>query len=116
MVPQGFFWTWVGPEMAPHTPHATPRLLLLRPPVLGEVDRLGEPDVLLVEHEPDEPLQHANERRPSPHLGMEHQIVEAAFRVLALELLRPDLPHVLLAPDTVAGGRVCAEAEVHEVV
>src|SRR2546425_8236704 len=104
---------------APKWPSMPPQSsvsVALGQPVLGEFDRLGEPDVLLAEHVLDEPVQHAHARRPSHHLRMEHEVVEAAFLVLALELLGPDLPDVLLAPDAVAGGPGGAEAEVHEVV
>src|SRR5262245_35165460 len=72
-------------------------------PVLGQVDGLGEPHVPLAEHVLDEPLEHARPRRAAHHLGMEHQVEEAALLVLPLELLDPDLPDVLLAPDPVAG-------------
>ena len=82
----------------------------------GQVDGLGEPDVLLAEHVLDQPLEHAHPRRAAHDLRMEHQVEEAALLVLALELLDPDLPHVLLAPDPVARRRIRAEAEVHEVV
>src|SRR5262245_43526108 len=55
--------------------------------ISGDVDGLGEPDVLLAEHLLDQPLEHAHARGPAHHLWMEHQVVEAAFLVLALELL-----------------------------
>src|SRR5207302_10656473 len=87
-----------------------------RQPVPGDIDGPGEPDVALAQHLLDQAIEHAHAGGPAHDLRVEHQVVEAGFLVLALELLRPDLPHVLLAPDAVAGGRVGAEAEVHEVV
>src|SRR6185503_1072889 len=68
-------------------------------PEAGEVDRLGPPHAALAEDELDEPLDHAHSRGPADDLGMGEPVEEAALRVEALELLGPDLPHVLLAPD-----------------
>src|SRR5215470_12082723 len=82
--------------------------------VLGELDGLREPYVLPAEHVLDQALEHAHARWAPHHLRMEHQVEEAALLVLPLELLHPDLPDVLLAPDPVARGRIRAEAEVHE--
>src|SRR5262245_48611584 len=42
-----------------------PRSVSKGDPVLREVDRLGEPHVLLPEHVLDEPLEHAHPRRPT---------------------------------------------------
>src|SRR6185295_3496868 len=58
---------------------APPPSPALRDVVPGQVDGLGEPDVLLAEHVLDQPLEHAHPRRAAHDLRMEHQVEEAAL-------------------------------------
>src|SRR6185436_13180464 len=90
--------------------------LALLEPELREIDGLRPPDVLLAEHALDEPLDHAHARGPTDDLGMPQPVVEAALLVHALELLGPNLPHVLLAPDSIAHRGIGAEEEEGRVV
>ena len=92
------------------------RLAAALEPEAREVHRLRPPHVLLAEDELDEPLDHAHARGPADDLGMAEPVEEAALRVHALELLGPDLPHVLLAPDAVAHRRHRAAQEERRVV
>src|SRR5574342_296751 len=80
-------------------------------PEACELDRLRPPDVALAEHELDQPLEHPHARRSADDLGVTEPVVEAALGVHPLELLGPDLPDVLLAPDAVPDRRDRAEHE-----
>src|SRR5436309_3195741 len=92
------------------------RALPFLEPEPGEIDGRGPPDVLLAEDALDEPLHHAQARRTADDLRMPEPVVEPALLVHPLELLGPDLPHVLVAPDAVPHGRIGAEDEKGRVV
>src|SRR4029077_67012 len=71
-------------------------------PEAGQVDGPGPPHAPLPKDHLNESLHHAQPRRAADDLRVGEPVEEAALGVEALELLGPDLPHVLLAPDAVA--------------
>src|SRR6266446_4732725 len=85
-------------------------------PEPGQVDGLGPPHAALAQDELDEPLHYAQARGAADDLRVGEPVEEAALGVEALELLGPDLPHVLLAPDAVADRRHRAPHEEGGVV
>src|SRR5512145_1679950 len=109
------------PRPAPVTSATRPSSLIGRLPrerwlsslaeiVLGDLDGPRDPHVALAQDVLDQSLDHPHARWPPDDLWMPHQVEEAALLVRALELLLPDLEHVLLAPDAVADRRHGAEA------
>src|SRR5262245_3088129 len=85
-------------------------------PEARQLDGLRPPHVALAQDALDEALDHAHARRPPDDLRVAEPVAEAALLVEALELLRPDLPHVLLAPDAIAHRRHRAPQEERRVV
>src|SRR5262245_66264023 len=85
-------------------------------PERREVDGPRPPHLPLAEDELDQPLDHPQARRTADNLGMGEPVEEAALGVEPLELLGPDLPDVLLAPDAVADRRHRAPHEKRSVI